>query len=172
MFIKLLTHWTEKRIQEGCSNWPQGFLRVLFLPLTDEKQQQNQAHSGKTKREKYCIWKLVIVLFRKTSVNFMNNPQIKQTGIKTHTIHPTKCVLLIQPAVQPSLKPWGSYSTKRLTCVRTPTHAHNHARYRTHTGNGFTILETRERHFSCCLENTTAIQTAQTEEISDFYSTE
>lgn len=63
-----------------------GIFKGTLFTLIDEKQQQNQAHSGKTRREKYCIWKLIIVLFRKTSVSFMNNPQIKQTGKKvTHT---------------------------------------------------------------------------------------
>lgn len=52
----------------------------------------------------------------------MNNPHLKQTGKKSHTIHPIKCALLIQPAVQPSLKSWGSYSTKRPAHKCVPPH--------------------------------------------------
>lgn len=83
--------------------------------LVDEKQEQNQAHSGKTRIE-YCIWKLIIVLPRKISVSLMNEPPDKTNRIKKKVcIHdsPDKCALLIQPAVRSSFKPWGSYSTKR-----------------------------------------------------------
>ena len=73
----------EKEYNRGAQTGHRDFQGTLFT-LIDEKQQQNQAHSGKTRREKYCIWKLIIVLFRKTSVGFMNNPQLEQTGKKSH----------------------------------------------------------------------------------------
>lgn len=75
--------------------------------LVDEKQEQNQAHSGKTRIE-YCIWKLIIVLPRKISVSLMNEPPDKTNRIKKKVcIHdsPDKCALLIQPAVRSSFKP-------------------------------------------------------------------
>lgn len=75
--------------------------------LTDEKQKRNQAHSGKTRME-YCIWKLIIVLPRKTSVSLKNEPPDKTNRNKKKVcIHdsPDQCALLIQPAVRSSFKP-------------------------------------------------------------------
>lgn len=54
--------------------------------LVDEKQEQNQAHSGKTRIE-YCIWKLIIVLPRKISVSLMNEPPDKTNRIKKKSLY-------------------------------------------------------------------------------------
>lgn len=107
------------------------FQSTVFNQI-DEKQQQNQAHSGKTR--KYSIWKLVVVLFRKKKkiCQFHEPPDKTNRKKITHTIHSTKRPVLTQPAVQPSLKPWGSDSTKTLTHVRTHTCSHSRPLQNTH----------------------------------------
>lgn len=53
------------------------------------------------------------------------NPQIKQTGLRKslHTRLSRRHVLLTQPAVCASFKPWGSYSKKRKGTPVHPTHS-------------------------------------------------
>lgn len=143
---------TEKRTQQGCQPDHRDFKGTLFTPV-DEKQQQNQAHSGKTR--KYSIWKPAIVLFRKSmSVSWAlsSPPQIKQTG-KSHihdslnemsSVNTTSSTHREVAAVQ---KDWHACAHPRILTI-TPTTEHTQKM-------GLQSYQTRTRPcFCCCLENT------------------
>lgn len=148
MFIRLTTYWTEKRVQQGCSNWPQGFSGYSFYPHRWWKTATKSGSFRKNQKREVLYLETDNSPFQKNICQFHEQPPVKTNRKKkiTLTSHPTKCALLTQSAVQPSLKSWGSYSTKKP--ARRCTHTHKHAHNRTHTGNGFTIsLQTRKRPF-------------------------